>query len=57
MYNIFTLETKFKPLLLKKGGGGALNSVRAGVTVNSKGATLKTFVPITSKNSASVLCF
>jgi hypothetical protein len=40
-----------KPLLLKGGGGVKSNSI--GVTVNSKVETLKTFVPIKSKNWAS----
>ncbi len=33
---MFTLQTSFKPLLLKEGGGGWINSLVEGVTVNSK---------------------
>jgi hypothetical protein len=51
------LTSNFKPLLLKRWGGGGVNSVNTvDVTVNSKEETLKTFVPITPKNSASVYC-
>ncbi len=49
---MLTLQTRFKPLLLK-GGGGGYNPLTE-VTVNSNEETLKTFVLITSKNSASV---
>jgi hypothetical protein len=48
---MFTLQTSFKPLLLK--GGRGVNSISMEVTVNSKEKTLKTFVPVTLKNSAS----
>jgi hypothetical protein len=40
---MFTLQTSFKPLLLKE--GGVVNSI-VEVTVNRKVETLKTFVPI-----------
>jgi hypothetical protein len=50
---MFTLQTSFKPLLLEGGGGRRVKFV-VEVTVNSKEETLKTFVPITYKNSASV---
>ncbi len=46
---MFTLKTSFKALLLKGGVGGLKSVVE--VTVNSKEE--KTFVPITSMNSAS----
>jgi hypothetical protein len=52
-YTMFTLKTSFKPLLLG-GWGGGVNPL-VGVTVNSKRKTLKNFVPITFKNSASDL--
>jgi hypothetical protein len=51
---MFTLQTSFKPLLLGGGEGGG-NLLVEVVTVNSKEETLKTFVPITSENSASGL--
>ncbi len=54
---MFTLQTSFKPLLLKEGGGGREENILAEVTVNSKEETLKTFVLSTSKNSASSLNF
>ncbi len=46
---MFTLQTGFKPLLL----GGRHVSIE--VTVNSKEESRKTFVSITSENSASAL--
>ncbi len=50
---MFTLQTSFKPLLLKGGGGGVKSISTVEVTVDSKEETHNTFVPIMSKNSAS----
>jgi hypothetical protein len=52
---MFTLQTSFKSLLLKCGGGGVEYNplVHVEVTVNSKEENSKTSVPITSENSAS----
>ncbi len=47
--DLLTLQTSLKPLLLGEGGDSFVE-----VTSNSKEETFKTFVPITSKNSASV---
>ncbi len=53
---MFTFQTSFKPLLFGGGEGGGEKNPLVEVTVNSKeDNSLKTFVPITSKNSASVL--
>jgi hypothetical protein len=50
IYNVYIIN-QFKPLLLGGGGGG---NKLVMVTVNSKEEnSLKGFVPITSKNSAS----
>jgi hypothetical protein len=51
VYNV-TLQTGFKPLLL--GGGGGIKSVIRGDCEKQGGKFFKTFVPMTSKNSASV---
>jgi hypothetical protein len=49
---MFTSQTSFKPRLLQAGGEGGYNPL---VEVTEKqGGKLKTFVPIASKNSASV---
>ncbi len=50
---MFTLQTSFKPLLLwGRGGGGRGKNPSIGDWIERK-KTLQTFVPITSKNSAS----
>jgi hypothetical protein len=48
---MFTLQISFKPLLLKRSREGVNPLVE--VTVIARRKTLKTFVPITSKNLAS----
>jgi hypothetical protein len=50
-YTMFTLQTSFKPLLLKGEGVGKIHLVEA--AVNSRRKTLKSFVLIKSKNSAT----
>jgi hypothetical protein len=47
---MFTLQTSFKPLLLRGGGGG--ESIE---NFEKQGGLFKTFVPMTSENSASGL--
>jgi hypothetical protein len=49
-YTMFTVQTNFKPLLL---GGGGIKSVSKGELRIARRKTVKIFVPITSKNSAS----
>jgi hypothetical protein len=49
---MFTLQTSFKPLFLKRGGGGGKIRLYRWLWI-ARRKTLQTFVPITSKNSAS----
>ncbi len=50
---MFTLKTSFKPFLLRGGGGGGIKNRQQRWLWIVRRKTLKTFVPITSKNSAS----
>ncbi len=44
-YTTFTLQTSFKPLLLRAGGGGGRQTAVVEVTVNSKGENSEDFCP------------
>ncbi len=50
---MFTLHTSFKTLLLMGGGGGGDKNRNRKYCKYQGGKTLKTFVPIKCKNSAS----
>jgi hypothetical protein len=54
---MYTIQTSFKPLLLKGGGGGGELNPLVEVTVKSKVEIFKDFCPNTSKNSALVILF
>ncbi len=52
---MFTIQNSFRPLLLNRGGGGGGGNPLVKVTKNiARRKTLKAFIPIRSKNSASL---
>ncbi len=52
VYNVY-IETQFQTTFTQGGGGGGVKSVSRGDCKWQGGKLVKTFVPITSKNSAS----
>ncbi len=54
LFLMFTLQSSFEPLLLGVGGGGGFKILSVRWRWIARRKTLKSFVPITSKNSASL---